>query len=858
LPWYRFDSRRIQQRERAEEMRAHLQLHTEELIARGWSADDARREARLKFGNPRVKLEEIDAMSQIPVLETLGHDVRSALRGLRAAPGFTAAVLAVLTLAMGATTAVFSVVDAVVLRALPFDQGDRLVAFDRPDLRVFSAPEFLALREQQGAVFEGVAAVADGNVVLKRNGENVPEVLRGQRVTAEFFSVLRVTPAIGRAFTREHEVEGRQRVAIISHRLWQRRFGGGSDVLGKRLPAEAGKVEILGVVPPDFAYPVGALQPTDLWMPYVIPENERAPRVSAYLRLIARLKDGISIQDAQSRVDGIAPSTVGIETSSWHPTIRDLRESLVGDTRAWLLMLLASVTCVLLIACVNIANLLLVRSTVRMRELSVRSALGATRWDLMRMLLAESLVLSTTGAALGLIVAWWGIGALRALLPPELPRLASIAIDWRVFGASAAGAIVTGIAFGLAPALHSSRAIDQVLRDPGRVGTASSRTQWLGATFIVAEVALSAVLLVGAALFLTSFARLMRIDLGLDYRSILTVEVRPKSGTSGRLTSVLEQAARLSGVESAAITTANLPFSMSLSSATLSDIPGRDRPQDPELWGIASSWVSSDYFRVLRIPLLKGRYFTAADAQGSESVVILNETAARTYFPDQDAIGQRFGIRGSRTVVGVVGDVRGFGPERSIQRESFLPAAQGEIASGTLVLKTTGNTSALAPQVKAIIWSEFPNVAIPAPQTLEESLGRLVAERRFSMLLLSLFGVLSVTIAAVGIYGVMTYAVTRRTREIGIRMALGARPSTILSSVLRRASSQVAVGLPVGLVLAWLFATSVEKFLFRVEPHDLRLYAAVCALLISTALAAAFFPARLAARVDPLVALRLE
>jgi putative ABC transport system permease protein len=859
VAWYRFGSRSIQRRERAEEMRAHLDLYADELVSRGWSAEDARREARLKFGNPRVKLEEVDAMNRIPLVETLGRDLRTAFRGLRAAPGFTAAVLAVLTLSMGATTAVFSVVDGVVLRGLPFGDGDRLVAFDRPpDMRVFSVPEFLLLREQQGALFDGVAAIAEGNVVLKRDAESVPEILRAQRVTADFFPVLRVTPAIGRAFTTEHEREGREHVGVISHGLWQRRFGGASDVLGKRLPAEGGDVEILGVMPSGFAYPVGAVQPTDLWMPYAIREGERAPRVSAYLRLIARLRDGVNIDNAQTRLDGLAASHARIATGTGRLTLRDLRESLVGDTRGWMLMLLASVACVLLIACANIANLLLVRSTVRIRELSVRSALGATRWDLTRMLLAESLVLSTAGAALGVLVAWWGSGALRSLLPPHLPRLANIAVDWRVLGVSAVAAVVTGIAFGLAPAFHSSRAIDQALRSNSRTDTPSTRVQWLRATFLVAEVALAAVLLIGASLFLTSFARLMGIDLGLDYRSVLTVDVRPKSGTTARLTHLLEQAGRIPGVESVAITTANLPFSLTSSMTPLSDIPGRALSPDLVRQGIASSWVSQDYFRTLRIPLLKGRYFTAADTQGSELVVILNETAARTYFPDRDPVGQRFGVHGSRTIVGVVGDVRGSGPERTIQRESFVPMAQGEVAGGTLLLKTSRNSDVVSEQVKAAIWSEFPGVAIPAPRTLEQSLGRLIAGRRFSMLLLTLFGVLGLTIASTGIYGVMTYVVTQRTREIGIRMALGALSSTMLWSVLRRASAHVAAGLFVGLGAAWFLTTSVDKFLFRVEPHDFRLYAVVGGVLAFAALGAAFFPARRAARVDPLIALRLE
>jgi putative ABC transport system permease protein len=865
LAWYRLGSPRVEERERKEEMRAHVELHVEQLIARGVSPEVARREARLAFGNPRAKLEEVDALNRMPLLETLVHDLRAAVRGLRAAPAFTAVVLAVLTLAMGATTAVFSVVDAVVLRGLPFDAADRLVKLDRTfDGRVgvssFAAPEFLALRPQQD-VFEGLAAVMDGNVALRRDGGNDPETLRGQRVSAEFFQVLGVRPAIGRAFTTEDEGEGRQRVAVIGHGLWQRRFGGVPDVIGKRLPANGGDIEILGIMPAGFSYPVGAVQPTEIWMPYVIPSRERVAVVASYLQLIARLTDRMTIESAQRRIDEMVGSDgpLGARVASGNgvPTLRSLQASLTGHTRPWLLMLLASVACVLLIACVNIANLLLVRATVRVRELGVRSALGATRWDLARMLLAESLVLSTAGTILGTLVAWWGIDTLRSLMPSHVPRLANIAIDWRVLAVSAGTALVTGVAFGLAPVFHCSRAIDQVLRDNGRAGTASVRRQWLRSTFMVAEVALAVVLLVGAALFLTSFSRVMRIDVGLDYRNVLVVDVRAgRQGDSGRLTRLLNRIREIRGVDVAAMSTSNIAFSLTSSSRPI-EIPGGDPRASSR--GIGVSGVSPDYFRALKVPLLKGRLFTDHDRPDSELVVVFNESAARHYFPGEDPIGRQarfFGV--PRTIVGVVGDVRGSGPEGGAQLESFIPLVQEETAGGTLLLKTAGNIAALVPRIKAAIWSEFPDIAIPVPRTLEQDFGQLIGERRFSMLLLSLFGFLGVTIAGVGIFGVMTYVVTQRTREIGIRMALGALSSTILWSVLRRASTQVALGLFLGVGLAWLLATSVERFLFGVEPHDLRIYATVCGVLVATALVAAIFPARRAARVDPLIALRLE
>jgi hypothetical protein len=353
MGWPLFGSRRRLARERAEEMRAHLEEYAEQLVARGFTPEAARREARLTFGNPRVKLEEVEAMGRMAIVETLGQDLRTALRGLRATPGFTAVVLAVLTLAMGATTAIYSAVDAVVLRRLPFEDSNRLVAVDRAFqgrvvMTSFAAQDFLALRELTG-VFDGMAAVASRDVVVGRDGRLDPDILRGQRVSAESFPILRATPAIGRVFTRQEEVAGFDRVAVISHGLWQRRFGGVPDVLGKRLPATGGDIEVIGVMPRGFAYPVGETEPTDLWVPYVIPDAERTARIAVYLRLIGRLRDGVTIEQAQARVAQHTASTVDAREGAL--ILRDLRESLTGDARPWMLMLLGSVAFLLLLAC---------------------------------------------------------------------------------------------------------------------------------------------------------------------------------------------------------------------------------------------------------------------------------------------------------------------------------------------------------------------------------------------------------------------------------------------------------------------------------------------------------------------------
>ncbi len=861
MAWRLFRDRRRQARERAEEMRAHLEEYADQLVARGLNPEAARREARLRFGNPRVKLEEVEALSRLSFVDTLGRDLRTALRGLRATPGFTAVVLVVLTLAMGATTAIYSAVDAVVLRGLPFPDSHRLVAVDRTFqgrvvMTSFGAPDFLALRELAD-VFDGMAGVTSRNVVVGRDGGLAPEILRGQRVSAEFFPVLRATPAIGRVFTREEEIAGPDRVAVISHGLWQRRFGGAPDVLGRRLPATGGDLEVIGVMPRGFAYPVGEIEPTDLWVPYVIPDRERTARIAVYLRLIGRLRDGVTIDQAQARVAQRTASHADAREGAL--VLRDLRESLTGYSRPWMLMLLGSVGFLLVLACVNIANLLLVRATVRLRELGVRSALGATRWDIARMLLAESLLLSVAGTAFGTMAAWLGVAGLRSILPADLPRLADVSIDLRVFGVAAAAALVTGIGVGLAPVVQSSRAIAIVLRQNGRTDTPSGRRQRLRAILLTAQVALAVVLLVGAALFLRSFSRLMAVDIGLDYRNVLTVDVRPTAadGNAAKLARVLEQVRAIRGVDVAAIAQYTLPFTGSITSVPLG-IPGRaDRPTSG---GISVSYVSPGYFRVLRFRLLRGRTLTEADVTEAEPVAVLNDTAARALFPTEEPLGQRIIAVSKlpRTVVGVVADVRGFGPERAVEPQVFVPLAQTSAGSGTLFLRIDERAAAILPQVKAAIWTEFPDLAIPAALTLEERFAVYIAERRFSMFLLGLFGLLGVTIAGVGLYGVASYVVSQRTREIGIRMALGARPSTILRSVLLRTSTQTAIGLLLGIATAWLLARSVQPFLFQVDPRDLRLYGAAAAVLASAALLAAYLPARRASRVDPLIALRAE
>ena len=740
------------------------------------------------------------------------------------------------------------------------------------------APQnFLDWRAQQD-VFTGLAAVNEATFSFKREGDGEPETLRSQMVTAEFFGVLRVTPLIGRPFTAENEVNGRGRVAVISYSLWQRRFGGAPDILSKPLRGVLADLEIVGVMPPGFVYPVGASEPAQIWVPYAFADEHRI-RGNSFgynLQVIGRLRDGVSLERAQARMDQITAG-LAAQTPRWFTDrvakVEPLHAYVTRGVRMWMLMLLGAVAFVMLIACVNLANLMLVRATARSRELGIRSALGASRWDLARALLTESLLLSVAGATLGIGVAWLGVDILRATMPADVPRVAAIAVDLRILALTGLVAIATGLIFGTAPVLQFSRVTASgVLNQRERAGTADAGAQRLRSLLVVSQVALAVILLVGSGLFLASFARVTSVDLGVNHRDVLTVRIRPLVGrvkeygdavmsletarqrNPQRLHTILERVRTIPGVEVASLANGGLPLRGDLITANLG-IPGRTLPRNAD---IDLNQISPDYFKALHVPLLKGRGFTDADRQNSQGVVIFNEAAARRYFGEGDAIGKLVQVAGTREIVGVVGNIRHDGPESGWRTQAFIPFAQSQSIGATLVLRTTGEVAAILPAVRAAVWSEFPHLPIPDIHTLEQLLSRLIAERRFNMLLLGLFGVLGILIAAIGIYGVMAYTVAQRTQEIGIRMALGALPGTMLRSVLAQASMYLTLGIAIGIAGAWTLAGLVERFLFEIEPHDPIVYVSVFVVLALTGLAAALLPAQRAARVDPLVALRVD
>jgi putative ABC transport system permease protein len=850
--------------------------------ARAWYRRQVRRSLAVNLRNRtgRYRHHEPAPLSQV-ISGGIVQDIRYALRSLRSTPGFTVAALLILTLGIGASTAIFSVVDAVVLRGLPFEEHDRLVAVGQrhandpnignasrdPEQLSSAAPQNYLDWAARQQVFESMAAIQSSSVTLREPGAE-PEDLRAQRVTAGFFDVLRVNPRMGRRFTTEHEVDGRHQVVVISDGLWKRRFGGEPTVIGRVIPIDGAQFEVLGVMPPDFAYPVGVVRPTDLWMPYVVPPRHRTRIPNTfenYLQSIARLRPGVSLETAQVHMAHIA-SSLEQEHPQWNKGslvgVRPLHDHIVGTrTRSWMVMLLSAVGLVLLIACANVANLLLVRSAGRERELSIRAALGAGRWRLIRQTLVESVVLAGVATVLSVGLAWWAVDILRAAMPDGVPRVAAIAIDMRVLACAAAAALCTGVLFGVFPALQSSRSsLTHSLKDGAR-GTVGGR-QYVRHVLVIAEVALAVVLLVGAALFTGSFLTLMRIDPGFDASNVLTVRIAPVAALDQpprderqAYARIIEEVSQTPGVEYASMILGGMPFGTSMSTSTVS-VAGSAPLRQAD---VSARRVSADYHHTLKIPLLEGRYLEDSDREGSPPVIVLNKSAASALFPGESAVGRTVvAANANRTVVGVVGDIHQSSLEEAGMPEMYAPIAQVTPGAGELMVRTAGDPYAVLTPVKAAVLRSLPDVPLRNVRSLDEVLERRVAQRKLNMLLIGLFGMLGLVISAVGLYGVMAYAVSQRTREIGVRMALGATRGLVMRMVIRSAALMVVTGLFIGAAGAWFLSRFADAFLFRIDATDPRAFGVAIGVLLFAAAVAAVLPARRAARVDPMVALRSE
>lgn len=802
------------------------------------------------------------------------NDLRFAFRLLLKNPGFTLVTVIALALGIGANTAIFSVVNAVLLRPLPYKNPERLVMVwedatktghprDTP-----TAANFIDWRNQN-QVFEGMAAINEENYNLTGAGE--PERLDGLRVSASLFPLLGVEPRLGRVFTAAEDQPGSQRVVLLSYGLWQRRFGGDPGIAGKPITLNGQSYVVVGVMPAQFQFPTSDNQ---IWVPIAFSSEEAADRELHNLQVVARLKPGVTLAQAQAEM-----STIATRLQQQYPetntdigaVVTSLHEQLVGNIKPILLILLGTVGLVLLIACANVANLLLARAAVRQKEIAVRVALGARRLRLIRQFLTESIVLSMLGGVIGLVLAYTGLVLLRTFIPEDILQAREISMDLKVLGFTAIISVATGVIFGLAPALQAFRIKQsETLKEGGRDAATGGSGKRLRSVLVTAEVAISLVLLIGAGLLINSFLRLRNVDPGFRSDHLLTMRiVMPLSKYLDRprrlafYNDVLQRVQSLAGVRSAAITT-NLPLYHQGNEMAVR-IQGRPELPPAQQPTVVIRIVSPGYFDTMTIPLLNGRKLSDQDIATTPRVAVISETMARTFWPNEDPVGKRFGIgeieSGPRwfNIVGVVKDVRQMQLTADPKPQAYLTYLQvGFFDSRDLVVKTDVDPASMAATIRNAVWEIDKDQPVSNVQTMETILADSIAQQRFSMVLLAIFAGVALVLAAVGIYGVMSYSVAQRTREIGIRMALGAQTAAVLKLALGYGMKLVLIGIAIGLIGAFALTRLMSTLLFGVTATDPITFALISLLLICVAALASYIPARRATKVDPMIALRYE
>jgi putative ABC transport system permease protein len=794
-------------------------------------------------------------------LRSARHVVRDSIRAIQSAPGMSAFIVLILTVGITAATVTFSVVDTVVLRPLPFPQSDELVVLSSAtsvsNLRAASVPEYLRWRQGNDAL--SALAAYRGTFDTVTFGTD-SEAIQSARTTANLFDVLRTPPLAGQLFTPDHEIAGRDRVAVIGLGLAQRRFGSAASALGQRLALRDGPVTILGVMPGGFSYPLTYDKPVELWRPLVIRDDERQPQggLSRDLQLVGRLRPGASPLQALAQLEAATQDLRQAFPHSyrdWTSRIVSLYESLVGNVRGWMLLVLWAVGLVMLVACANVANLLLMRSTVRARELAVRTSLGATRRQLVAGLLTEGLLLSLSAAGLAVLLASWGVGVAKAALPLGIPRAEGISLDLRILGTAIAMAVMTGLVFGAVPAWQASRAdVVGLLKDAGSNIT-SSRRHWRAA-FVILEVAFVAVLLVATALFVSSFIKVTRAPLGFDRADLMTTDsFKPSPQIGIEVADVLRQ---IPGVASVAIMAGGSPPLIMRGfggGASGTNIRRADAPSTSEVLAADMRRVSPDYFKTAGIAFIRGSVFADADS----SSVVIDDVAAQKLFAESAALGATIRIQGMTrdfTIVGVVANVHVNGPEEPSGAQVYFPLLS-KTGNVQFLIRTSGPATPVVPAVQAALGGMVAPGGQPAQVlVVQEAFRRITADRRFSAGLMSIFGLLALLIGAAGIYSVMASLVALQMREIGLRLALGATAARIRREVIDQAGRYLLTGLALGLPIAWWVSRAFASLLFRVEPSDGFVYAAVAITLVVVGIAAALAPAWRAGRVDPLVTLK--
>jgi putative ABC transport system permease protein len=805
-------------------------------------------------------------------VEPFWQDVSYGARTLLKKPAFTLVAVLTLGLGIGANTAIFSVVNAVLLRPLPYTESDRLVwlteRHEEIASRWVSYPNFLDWRARSQS-FEAMAAIRGWQMTMTGDGEALS--INARMVTADYFRVMRARPLYGRDFIGDEDRYGAPNVTVISHAFWQSQFGGDPEAVGKTITLNNLPFTVVGVMPQEFQHQ----GPPALW---VLTEQYAAPGSGWFTRdnrmlgnVVGRLKASVTIEQARAEMKSIEEQLI-----SQYPMTNDgntirlvgLQESIVGDTRPALLILFAAVGLVLLIACANVANLLLVRAAGRRKEFAIRTALGASRWRLLRQLLVESVLLAAAGGALGLLLAHWGVGLLVKFAPQDLPRLGGVTIGWRVLGFTAALSVLTGVVFGLVPAWQGTKTdLQETLKEGGKNAT-DARGGRLRNAFVVAEVALAMVLLVGAGLLMKSLARLFASDPGFNAQDVLTMRLLPREAYPSRPrlmqfhNELLERLRSLPGVEAA---------------CALNDLPGLEpgwqTDINPEVngqylkinpgelinvdWGI----VTSDYFKTMRIPIKQGRDFTAQEVAEGAPVMLVDEQLARRFWPGGDALGKhiRYDSATPIQIIGIAGDVRNYGSEALGRIKIYTPFGRLPLPRSTLAVRAAGvDPAALVAAIKGEVQAVSRNVPVDEAATLESLLERHVAPRRFNTWLLGLFAAVALGLAAIGLYGVLAYSVSQRTHEMGIRLALGAQEGDLLKLVVRQGMKLALIGMAVGLAASVALTRVMSSLLFGVSATDPVTFALISLLLTAVALLACWIPARRAASTDPVVALRYE
>ncbi|MGA2430284.1 MAG: ABC transporter permease [Candidatus Acidiferrum sp.] len=868
-----FFSKKRSDREFAQEMESHLQMHIDDNLRSGMTPGEARRNALIKLGGVAQAEEKYRERRGIPALETFAQDLRFAVRMLLKNPGFTFVAILILAMGIGANTAMFSVVHAVLLKPLAYSEPDRIVTlatFWRADAHQsqVSGPDYHDWHDQSDA-FESMASYnhQDTAVTVGTGSGATAEYAHAAAVTAEFFNVFAISPAAGREFSADELKPGSAGAAILSYTFAARHFGEAGDALGKPLHIAGKNLAIVGVMPLGFRFP----EKTDVWIPVDAQEMGSSLRSAHNYKVVGRLRTGVTLEQAQAQMNAIGARIerkYPDSNSGLSVAVTRLRDQMVGDYRLTLYMMLAAVGVVLLIACANLANMLLAKAVGRAREIAIRAAVGASRIRIVRQLITESVVLALLAGGLGVALAFWGSRALVALAPADVPRLAEAGIDGRVLFFALGVSLAASLLFGLAPAMQVMRVdLNMALKQSAQRTGGGSLADHMRQALVVAEIALSVILVAGAGLLIKSFVALQNVSLGFQIEHVLVVETSVPSSDleSARRASrfyrdLLPRLRAIPGVLSAGATGAPPGDTRSDGGYYIDHLPATFNVSAPNA---VYSVVAPDTFATVGIPLRAGRDFNEGDTYEAPFVAVINEALARQAFPNQDPIGHSIycGLDSMNPmkIVGIVGNIRQYGPARDPSPEIYMPNEQHPQPATdlTLLMRTSMQPGTLSPAVREKIRELSPEVPVKFT-TMEVLTSENIAVPRFRTLLLGIFAALAVCLALAGVYGVMSYVVGQRVNEIGLRMALGASQGDVLRLVLRQTVLMTGLGITVGLAGAAAVTQLLTSLLFGVKATDPGTYAAVVALLVLAALAASYIPARRAMRVDPMVALRYE